>query len=242
MSNNMIYNNFDSKLLRQSAVLLILGELVFLIAGYFHPSREPANNHMAVFAEYANSANWTTIHIGQFAGMLVITAGLLVLFFALDVKSGILGLVARSAAISAAVALALYSVLQAVDGVALKQAVDAWASAPDAEKMARFATAEAIRWLEWGVRSYQDFMLGISIILFAIVITWTSGIPRPIGYLMGLSGLAYIAQGFVTGFEGFSPNNTAPTIIAYILWLAWSIWLLIFAWRTKESTEVPGYS
>jgi len=34
-----------------------------------------------------------------------------------------------------------------VDGVALKQAVNAWASAPDAEKAARFASAEAIRWL-----------------------------------------------------------------------------------------------
>jgi hypothetical protein len=50
------------------------------------------------------------------------------------------------------VTLALYGVLQAVDGVALKQVVDAWASAPEAEKVERFATAEAIRWLEWGVR------------------------------------------------------------------------------------------
>jgi len=46
-----------------------------------------------------------------------------------------------------------------VDGVALKQAVDAWASAPDVEKVARFASAEAIPWLEWGVRNYQDFTL-----------------------------------------------------------------------------------
>ena len=233
----MIYNNFDSRLLRRSAVLLILGEIIFLIAGYFHPSREPANNHMAVFAEYANSANWTAIHLGQFAGMLAITAGLLILFFALNVHSGTPGLVARGAAISAVVALALYAVLQAVDGVALKQAVDAWATAPDADKAARFATAEAIRWLEWGVRSYQDFMLGISFILFAVVIVWTARIPRPIGYLMGLSGLAYIVQGLVTGFEGFSPNNSVPTLIAYILWLAWSIWLLIFAWRTKAPLD-----
>lgn len=233
MSNNMIYNGLDHKLLRQSAVVLILGELIFLIAGYFHPSREPANNHIAVFAEYANSANWTAIHLGQFAGMLAITAGLLVLFVALNVQSGTPGLVARGAAVSAVVTLGLYGVLQAIDGVALKQVVDAWASASDAEKTARFATAEAIRWLEWGVRSYQDFMLGVSFILFAIVIVWTGRIPRPIGYLMGLSGLAYIAQGLVIGFEGFSPNNAAPTLIAYILWLAWSIWLLIFAWRTK---------
>ena len=81
-----------------------------------------------------------------------------------------------------------------MDGVALKQAVDAWASAPDAEKTARFASAEAIRWLEWGVRSYQSFMLGLTFVLFATVIVWTAGTARAIGYLMGLSGLAYIVQ------------------------------------------------
>jgi hypothetical protein len=37
-------------------------------------------------------------------------------------------------AVSAIVTLAPYGVLQAVDGVALKQAVDAWVSAPDAER------------------------------------------------------------------------------------------------------------
>ena len=45
-------------------------------------------------------------------------------------------------------ALALYGVLQAVDGVALKEAVDAGVSAPDAEKAARFGNAETVRWLE----------------------------------------------------------------------------------------------
>ena len=48
MSNNMVYNNFDQELLGLSAVLLILGELLSLLAGYFHPSQEPANNHVAV--------------------------------------------------------------------------------------------------------------------------------------------------------------------------------------------------
>jgi len=33
------------------------------------------------------------------------------------------------------------------------------------EKSVRFASAEAIRWLEWGVRSYQSFMLGVTFLL-----------------------------------------------------------------------------
>jgi hypothetical protein len=227
----------DRNLLRLSATLLFVGELLSLLAGFLHPSRENPNNHTAVFAEYATSGNWTAVHLGQFAAMAVIIAGLLVLFFALNVHSGTPEWMGRFAAVSAVVALALYGVLQAVDGVALKQAVDAWASAPDAEKAARFASAEVIRWLEWGTRSYQSFMFGLTLVLFAAMIVGMARIPRPIGYLMGLSGLAYIVQGWVLGSEGFSASNTIPQLLAYLLILVWSIWLLIIAWWMKESVE-----
>lgn len=229
----------DRTSLRLSATLLVVGELLSLLAGIFHPARENPNDHPAVFAEYANSAQWTAIHLGQFAGLAVFLAGLLALFFALNVSSGMPAWACRFGAISAVVTLALYGVLQAVDGVALKQAVDAWARAPEAEKASRFSSAEAIRWLEWGVRSYQSFMLGLSLLLFATVIVWTARSLRPIGYLMGLSGLAYLVQGFVLGSEGFSATNTAPQLLAYVLVLVWSIWLLILAWRMKESLEAP---
>jgi hypothetical protein len=122
--------------------------------------------------------------------------GLLVLYFALDVRPGNSACVARFGTVSAAVALGLYGVLQAVEGVALKQAVDAWASAPEAEKAARFASAETIRWLEWGTRN-QSFMFGLTLILLGSAVALTARLPRPLGYLMGLSGLAYIAQGWV---------------------------------------------
>ncbi len=226
--------------LRLSATLLFVGLLLIFVVGSFHPGQEPANDHAAAFAEYANSANWTAVHLGQFVGMTVVLAGLVCLFFALDVRSGTTLWVRRFGAVSAVVALALTGVLQAVDGVALKQAVNAWVSAPDAEKVARFASAEVIRWMEWGVRSYQSYMLGLSFLLFAAVIVVAPRIPRLIGYLMGLSGLAYIVQGWVIGSEGFSPNNTVPTLLAYIVWLVWSVWLFITAWRMKESSEAPA--
>ena len=62
-------------------------------------------------------------------------------------------------------ALGLYAVLQAVDGVALKQAVNAWVSAPEADQPARYAAAETVRWLEWGTRSYHSYTLGLALIL-----------------------------------------------------------------------------
>lgn len=125
MSTNPNNATFDRMYLRVSAIVLFLGELLFGIAGYLHPAHEPANNHAAVFAEYASSTNWTLVHLGQFAGMLVIIAGLLVLFRALNVRMGMAGLAAQGAAVSAVVTLSLYGILQAIDGVALKQVVDA---------------------------------------------------------------------------------------------------------------------
>src|SRR5213594_2337412 len=181
---------------------------------------------MAVFAEYASSGNWTAIHLGQFAGMAVIIAGLLVLFFALNIHSGAPEWAGRFGAVSAVVALALYGVLQAVDGVALKQAVDAWVSAPETEKAARFASAETIRWLEWGTRSYQSFMFGLTLILLGSAVALTARLPRALGYLMGLSGLAYIVQGWVLGSEGFPASNEFAILAGYVLILAWIIWLV----------------
>ena len=91
--------------------------------------------------------------------------------------------------------MALYGVLQAVDGVDLKQAVNAWASAENGDKAVRFAAAKTVRWLEWAVRSYQSFLFGLALILFGVAIAVTGRVSRPIGHLMALSGLCYLAQG-----------------------------------------------
>ena len=228
----------DRKPIRIAATLLFAGIVFSFLAGMFHPDREPANNHPAVFAEYAASDIWTAVHLGQFIGMTVIVAGLLGLFVALDVPTGWPGWLKRFGAASAVAALALYGVLQAVDGVTLKQAVNAWASAPDGEKAIRFANAEAVRWLEWGVRSYQSFVLGLSFVLFGAAIASTAAISRPVGYLMALAGLAYVGQGWVLGSEGFSSHNAIPTLLGIAFVLLASIWLLIVAWWPKRSEAV----
>ena len=224
----------DRTSLRLPATLLLAGQLLFIVVTQLHTGG-PANNHPAVFAEYAGSRAWTAVHLGQFSAMAILLAGLLALFFALDVPAGTARWAGRFGAASAVATLALYGILQAVDGVALKHAVDAWAGAPDAEKAARFASAEAIRWIEWGVRSYQDFALGLALLLFAAAVARTAGVPRPIAYLMGLSGLTYLAQGWAVGYEGFTQTQTIIIVLAFVLSLAWMIWLVVVAWRMRDS-------
>ena len=231
----------DRSLLRLSATLVVIGELLFaLVTALFHPGGD-ANNHPVAFAEYASSASWIAVHLGQFVFMAVLLLGLLVLFFALDVRSGALGWVGRFAAVSVVVALALYGVVQAVDGVALKHAVDAWVNAPEAEKATRFASAETVRWLEWGTNQYQIFMFAVALILLATVIVGTARVPRPIGYLMGLAAIPILVQSWVLGTEGFAVSWLAGALsaVGLPLMLAWSIWVLIVAWWMKEPDQ-PG--
>jgi hypothetical protein len=89
-----------------------------------------------------------------------------------------------------------------------------------------------------GTTSYHDFMLGLALVLFAIVIVWTARVPRPIGYLLGVSGLAFVVLGWVIGTTGFTPATTVPTNAGYTLLFASMIWLLIVAWRSKEAGRV----
>jgi hypothetical protein len=226
---------------RLAAALLLLGQLLYIVITQFHTGGD-ANNHPAIFAAYAGSGIWTAVHVAQFAAMTIVLAGLLALVFALDVPAGTARWAGLFGAAAAVAALALYGALQAVDGVANKQADVAWVSAPESEKAARFARAEAIRWVEWGMRSYHNFALGLALLLVAAAVVRTAWVPRPIAYLMGLSGLTYLVQGWVVGEEGFSQTLSLAIVLAWVLSLAWMIWLVVVAWRMPDADEGGGRS
>jgi hypothetical protein len=121
-----------------------------------------------------------------------------------------------------------------VDGVANKQAVNAWVNGPESEKAARFASAEAVRWIEWGLRSYHDIALGLALILLSVAVGRTAWGPRPIAFLMSLTGLSYLAQGWVVGAEGFSQTESITIVVAWVIALVWMFWLAIVAWRMRD--------
>ncbi len=223
----------DQAALRLSARLLLLGQVLYIVVTQLHAGGD-ANNHPAIFAVYAGSWSWTAVHLGQFAAMAILLAGLLALSFALEAAAELVTWVSRFGAASAVAALALYGTLQAVDGVANKQADAAWLSAPSAEKTARFANAEAIRWVEWGLRSYQDYAVGLALLLFAAALVRTA-LPRPIAILMGLAGLTFLAQGWVVGVDGFSGTESITIVIGWALNLGWMTWLLVASSRMRYS-------
>ena len=181
---------------------MVGGFLLFLVVTtLFHPSGQE-NDHPVIFAKYAESDPWVAVHFGQFAGVLVALGGFVVLSRTPELRREV-PVLATCALGTAVATAAVWAVLQAVDGVTLKQAVDAWASASDAEKSVRFADAETVRWAEWGIQSYFRLLLGLTFVLFGVAIARTGIVFRWIGWVGVLGGLLYIATGVAVGHSGF---------------------------------------
>lgn len=118
------------------------------------------------FAEYASDDSWIAVHIGQFAGGMMISAEDLWLSFACSCNqnhtASVLAWIGLAVAIMTASAIA---VLQVVDGIALKMAVDSWIDSPPEEKAITFRVAEGIRFIECGLRGISTIIYFIWVII-----------------------------------------------------------------------------
>jgi hypothetical protein len=74
----MVMNNrtLDRTSLRLPAALLLGGQVLYIVVTQFHADGE-ADDHPAVFAEYAGSGTWTAVHVAQFAAMTILLGGCL---------------------------------------------------------------------------------------------------------------------------------------------------------------------
>ena len=226
-------NGHDRTVLRPAAALSLAGLLTYVSATVLHTGG-PANDHPVIFDDYAGSSGWGAVHLVQFLGVALLVAGLVALRGALERLPGLPTLVdhlSRLGAACAGVALALHGALQAVDGVALKQAADAWAAAAPGDRAVRFADAETVRWLEWGARSYHDYALGLALVLLGVALVLASTAPRGLGLLVAISGLVFLVQGWTVGAEGFSALESVAITAGYLVTLTWTTWLVVLAWR-----------
>jgi hypothetical protein len=212
----------ERALLRLAGALLAGGFLVFFIATRFHPSGDE-NNHPVIFAKYAASDPWVAVHFAQFAGVIIALGGFLVLGRLLQLR-GELPTLAKWGLGTTAATAAVWAVLQAVDGVTLKQNVDAWAAASGSRKEILFADAETVRWIEWGLQAYFRLLLGATFALFGIAIAHTGIAARWLGYAGLAGGLLYMTIGIAVGHTGFEQPG-GPVI--QLLFVAFAIGILV---------------
>ena len=215
--------------------------IIIVVSTAIHPSKEDPANHLRVFAEYANSDSWIAVHIGQLAGGIMVFAGGFVALYRLLVQSessmaSVLAWIGLALAIMTASAIAI---LQAVDGISLKMAVDSWVATPTEEKAITFRVAEGIRFIEYGTNSIFRILQGIVAVIFGIAIIkskllsrWIGGAGVVIGAVTIYAGLevAYLAFGYanIGGLRGIS-------MIIYFIWVGI---LGGFMWKKSMSKSI----
>jgi hypothetical protein len=222
-----------------SGGLLLLGFVVNAIQRMLlHPSGAE-DDHYRIFTEYAASDVWIATHFAEFVLVLTAFGGLLVLCHGLRRETPYFALLAAGALIASA---ATWAALQGVDGVTLKQAVDAWAAASRAERATRFADAETIRWIEWGLQGYFRVLLGLAFLLLGAAAVVSRLVPTWLGALFGLAGLLSLAIGVSVGYDGLESGfQDAVGIALQLVVLLFSVGLLLVGLRgRKPGTPAPS--
>ena len=228
----------DRNVLTLSGALLLVGLVVNAIQRMIlHPTGEE-DNHEAIFTEYAASDAWVATHLAEFLLVLVALAGLLVLCRALRRETPYLALLAAGALIASG---ATWAALQAVDGITLKQTVDAWAAAAGPEKATRYADAETTRWIEWGLQGYFRVLLGVAFLLSGAAIVVGRAVPSWLGVLLVVGGLLSLAIGISIGYQGLESGlQDAVGIALQLVVLVFGVGLLIVSRRAREPSTPAG--
>jgi hypothetical protein len=212
------------------AVALPIGVVLIAISEIFHPSREDPMDFPAVFTEYAQSNVWTTVHLGEYFGFLFLLGGLVALYYSISARPGSGTGLAPFGFAAAVTTAASFTVLQAVDGVTLRYAIDAWISAPASQKPAAFAAAEVARWTEIGMNSLSYFLAGLTLFLFGLAIALGRVYPRWVGLIAAISGVAFMYNGAVeVAYEGFVPSITK--LVGLLLLAVWAFVMATLMWR-----------
>jgi hypothetical protein len=216
---------------RAATTAIALGVVAEYVVTMLHPAHAAPNDHSAAFAEYASSRGWIPVHLGQFAAGLVIVAGFVALLRALRPTSRS-PLTIRVAEAAAVLTTAVLAVLQGVDGIALKRAVDSLAAAPTGLHAAAFRDAETVRWVEESMAAYYRLTFGLTVVLIGVAVVSSRALPRWTAAFAVLAGLAFIADGIGVGYSGFA-GATAPNLVSWASFAVFALATTIAAWRRQ---------
>jgi hypothetical protein len=229
---------FQRPLLRIGSIAFLAGVIIAVVSTAIHPSGEDPANHPLVFAEYASDDSWIAVHIGQFVGVIMVFAGGFVALYLLLVRSesstaSTLAWIGFALAIMTASA---FAVLQAVDGIALKMAVDSSVAAPSEDKAITFRVAEGIRFIEYGTNSIFRILQGVVAIMFGVAIVKSKLLDKWIGGAGIIIGAVTIYAGLEVAYLGFGYATTeyGVSTIIYFIWVGI---LGGFMWKKSMSTS-----
>jgi hypothetical protein len=230
----------DSALPRIGAVAGITGVLLQVAMDQMHPAHADPNDSRAAFTEYSHYGLWTVVHIGQFLGTLLLVIALLALARGLSRQSGLAGALAFLGAVTAILVAAVFTVQMAVDGVALRSAVETWSSAaPGTAKTSAFQVADGLRGLEKGLSGFFHLNNGLTLITLGLSIALGRLYPRWLGAVAVVAGVAFLVGGVVTANAGFSSDAGYVLTPSLLLLAVFIFGICISMWR--RAAAEPQY-
>jgi hypothetical protein len=236
----------ERPMLRMGSIAFIVGLVIAVVSTFvFHPSGtgEELMNNPFIFGVYAEDPFWIASHVGQFAGILLIFAGGFVALHRLLVKSESATASALSwlGLVTAIITASAFTILQAVDGIALKIAVNTWYAIPPGEEQRKaiyLGVAEGLRWTEWGTQAYYRMLSGAVALIFGVAIAKSTLLARWIGAVGIAAGVVSIAAGVVTAYVGFSSVRDPVADLSTLIFYPWLVILGIFMWRKTREKKV----
>ncbi|MDQ3562420.1 MAG: DUF4386 domain-containing protein [Thermoproteota archaeon] len=239
-------SDLERPMLRMGSIAFFAGLAIAVVSTIgLHPTGtgEELMNNPFIFAVYAEDPLWIASHIGQFAGILLIFAGGFVALFRLLVKSesATASALAWFGLVTAIITASTFTILQAVDGIALKIATDTWYAIPPGEeerKAIYLGVAEGLRWTEWGTQAYYRMLSGTVSLIFGVAIVKSVVLSRWIGAVGIAAGVVSIAAGVVVAYVGFSSARDPVADLSTFIFYPWLIILGIFMWRKTREKKV----
>ena len=197
----------NTSLLTVGLVAAVVGIFVEVAMGFLHPSHAQPNDSVAAFEEYSHSQDWTYVHIGQFAGTLLVVIALVAIARTMSGQPGMAGAMAVVGAVTAVLIGAVFAVQMAVDGVALKGTVDTWAQASSAaDRSAAFLVADGVRWIEKALSGLFHLLNGTTLLALGLSVLFGQMTRRWLGWVGVVAGIGFLVGGVITSRTGFSPD------------------------------------
>jgi hypothetical protein len=207
----------------------IIGALLLFVGTYLHPMGADPNMPLAAFTEYAADHHWVTSHLMQLFGVILMGAALVRLSRRLADGPAAAWVTLGNAGAIAGVAVT--SVLQAVDGIALKVMVNSWAVAPEPEKAAVFQATFGVRQIEIGLASISSILFGVTVSTYGLALLADRHFPRWLGAFAIAAGAPTAIAGVVMAYTGFSGLAMAISIPSGSLLILWMVVLGVYDWK-----------
>ncbi|WP_138735986.1 hypothetical protein [Modestobacter excelsi] len=212
------------------ATLAVLGAVLLAAGTLLHPAHADAGSPAAAFVEYAGVVRgmWVAAHLLQLGGVACLVLVVVLLARVVDGTQG--SVWARVTTVFGTAGLATAAVLQAVDGVALKAAVDLWSGA-GGDRSSLFAGALAVRQVEIGLDALFALLLAAAFLAFGFGLLTTPAGSRGLGALAVVTAGAAAVNGIALALSGFSAATMLATTVSGALALVWMLLVAVWSWR-----------